>query len=121
MVQSRPREIVWQRGRQAASSLLSFSSSNPPFARELKLPDWDQSNRLVWPPKQESIASIFMSTIDHPGATWWDRNQQEQQKQPEQDFDAAYHMREARHTAAAQCRRGVHSWWYNEKEMSLNG
>jgi hypothetical protein len=56
-----------------ARRLESFSVSNPSLAEELKLPDWQQSNKLVWPPPQKPLGVLMAESMSfaHPGGDWW--------------------------------------------------
>jgi hypothetical protein len=42
-----------------ARGLTDFSRDDPPVARDLKLPSWSESNKLIWPPPQPSLGVII--------------------------------------------------------------
>jgi hypothetical protein len=47
-----------------ARNLSSFSRDEPPFAKELKLPDWHQSNRFVWPPPKIPLSVLVARSMN---------------------------------------------------------
>jgi hypothetical protein len=49
-----------------ARNLLSFSRDEPSFARDLKLPDWHNGNRLVWPPPKTPLAVMVAESMTPP-------------------------------------------------------
>jgi hypothetical protein len=46
-----------------ARNLSSFSRDEPSFAKELKLPDWHNCNRLVWPPPQIPLSVLVATSM----------------------------------------------------------
>ena len=43
----------------AARNLEEFTAANPSIAESLQLPDWEQSDRMAWPPPKPSLAVRF--------------------------------------------------------------
>jgi hypothetical protein len=60
-----------------ARNLDGFTRDEPSITKELRLPDWDQSNKLAWPRPQTPLAVLAVqgvaAAVDHPGDNWWRR------------------------------------------------
>jgi hypothetical protein len=58
-----------------ARNLDGFTRDEPSITKELRLPDWDQSNKLAWPRAQATLGLLVLqgmaAAVDHPGANWW--------------------------------------------------
>ncbi len=59
-----------------ARELGGFSRVQPSLSKQLQLPDWQQSDRLIYPPPRPSPAAAYAATLapaygDHRGANWW--------------------------------------------------
>jgi hypothetical protein len=59
-----------------ARELGGFNREQPSLTKQLQLPDWDNSAKLLYPPPQPSIAAAYAETMapangDHRGANWW--------------------------------------------------
>jgi hypothetical protein len=46
-----------------ARDLTSFSAVSPPLSEHLKLPDFEHSDRLVFPPPQPSLAAVYAMSM----------------------------------------------------------
>jgi hypothetical protein len=53
-----------------ARNLSSFSSADPSLAKELKIPDFERSNRMTYPPHRPPDWLNVMPVAYHPGADW---------------------------------------------------
>jgi hypothetical protein len=100
-----------------ARNLASFSTARPSIMKELKLPHFDHSDRMVWPPPSTPLAvlaSQAMPAPPHSGGDWWrGRDERAAAQRAEQARVAAYYEeqarqreeREEREAAEAQARR----------------
>jgi hypothetical protein len=67
-VSTRLREV-----ELVARNLRGFTQGEPPISKELRLPDWEQSNKLAWPPPQTPLGVLVaqsMAAVDHPSGRW---------------------------------------------------
>lgn len=96
-----------------ARGLESFSRDNPSLTQELKLPDWEQSTKLAWPPPQPSLGKIMAQTMAvpyHPGAAWAEHAHEraaavrEEQERVADYYEAQARRREERENAETQKR-----------------
>jgi len=71
--QSRPAGVALHlTGAEAtARGLESLSAQNPSVAKELKVPDWTNSAKLVWPVPMAVLTSLIAPPAFHPGPDWW--------------------------------------------------
>jgi hypothetical protein len=76
-----------------ARDLESFNIASPSIAKELKLPDWSCSAKLVWPPPSPPLSSLVAPPVAaHLGADWWrGREQRAATQHSESDRVAAYY------------------------------
>ena len=49
-----------------ARNLGSFTRSNPSLINAVKLPDWANSDRMVWPPPQAPLAALLAASMAPP-------------------------------------------------------
>jgi hypothetical protein len=67
-----------------ARGLEAFSRDyRPEIAKAVVLPDFVESNRTVWPPKQPSMAVAYAETLmvpPHPGSHWADDDVRRQRR-----------------------------------------
>jgi hypothetical protein len=56
-----PRRLVGP--ELAARNLEGFSTADPSILRELKLPDFEHSVRMAWPPPRTSMGAAFAATM----------------------------------------------------------
>jgi hypothetical protein len=49
-----------------ARKLKSFSRSEPPVVDGVKLPDWSQSDRMIWPPRKVPLSVIVATSMMPP-------------------------------------------------------
>ena len=57
-----------------ARGLNNFSRADPPITKAVQLPGWTNSEKMVWPPPQPSLAvqvATSMTFSQHPGDHWW--------------------------------------------------
>ncbi len=92
-----------RRLRQAelvARGLNNFSRDDPPISKAVVLPDWTNSEKMVWPPPQPSLAvqvAMSMTFGQHPGDHWWQqREERTAALRAEQERVAAYYEEMAR-------------------------
>ena len=94
-----------------ARGLDNFSRADPPITKAVQLPDWTNSEKMVWPPPQPSLAvqvAASMTFSQHPGDDWWQqREERTAALRAEQERVAAYYeemarQREERENAEAQ-------------------
>jgi hypothetical protein len=87
-----------------ARKLAAFSRDEPSITKELRLPNWEQSEKMAWPPPQVPLGVLVAQSMvpaAHPGRDWWrakegearaQRERQEREEQEEQaKRDAAFH------------------------------
>jgi len=93
-----------------ARGLNNFSRVDPPITKAVQLPDWTNSEKMVWPPPQPSFAllvAMSMTYGPHPGDNWWQESKERAQAlRAEQErvaafYDAQARQREEREHAAA--------------------
>ena len=53
-----------------ARGLPSFSFTEPPIARGVQLPDYERSNRMAWPVREQPSLPVTPAMVSHPGADW---------------------------------------------------
>jgi hypothetical protein len=79
----------------AARGLESFTTANPSIAQTVQLPDWEQSDRMVWPPPSTPFAVLAVQAMPapaHPGGGWWKyREERTAALRAEQERVAAYY------------------------------
>ena len=46
-----------------ARGLDNFSRADPPITKAVQLPDWTNSEKMVWPPPQPSLAAVFAMSM----------------------------------------------------------
>jgi predicted transcriptional regulator len=117
-----PRRLVGP--ELAARGLERFSAADPSIARELRLPDFEHSVRMAWPPPRPSMVAVFAATVPasnrrFSGDWWKDTEDGAASRRAEQQQMADYYARttaeqearenaEAReHFAAHQPKKGV--------------
>jgi hypothetical protein len=65
-----------------ARNLAGFTRDQPSITNELRLPDWDQPNKLARPPPQTPLAVLAVqgmaAAVDHQGGNWWQRRDERQ-------------------------------------------
>ena len=59
----------------AARGLESFGTADPPIAKSVRLPDWDEPTKFAWPPPTPSLAVRVVADVarmlpPHGGANW---------------------------------------------------
>jgi hypothetical protein len=81
---------------------------------EIQLPDWEQQNKLMWPPDRHVDYSQVVPTFRHPGGDWWRvKEEEEARKRAEATRHEAEHQqqegcnRELPARAADDRRRGI--------------
>ena len=83
-----------------ARNLDAYSRDNPPLAEKLKLPDWDDPTKLVFPPPQTPLAVLAaqsMAFAPHSGENWWqDREARAASQRAENERVAAYNEEQHR-------------------------
>jgi hypothetical protein len=47
----------------AARDLASFSTSDPSISTSLRLPDWENSDRMAWPPPKTPLALLVAASV----------------------------------------------------------
>jgi hypothetical protein len=81
-----------------ARNLGGFTRDRPSITNELKLPDWDQSNKLAWPPPQTPLAVLAVqgmaAAVDHAGDNWWQRRAGRQRSHMEQEGSGSSEARQ---------------------------
>jgi hypothetical protein len=91
-----------------------FTRDRPSIAATLRLPDFEHSDRMVWPPPSTLLAVLAsqgMAAPPHAGGDWWrGREERAAAQRGEQARVAAYYedmerQREEREAAEAQARR----------------
>lgn len=103
----------------AARGLERFSTADPSIARELKLPDFEHSVRMAWPPPRPSMVAAFAATMlpdsdrRFSGDWWEEREQGAARQRAEQQRIADYYARttkeqEDRENAEARERFAAH-------------
>jgi hypothetical protein len=98
-----------------ARGLESFSTSDPPIAKAVQLPDWGHSGRTAWPPPTTPLGVLVsMPILPHPGANWHAALEQRDAARAEEHarviahYDAMARQREEREAAEAEARaRGM--------------
>lgn len=112
-----PRRLVGP--ELAARNLEGFSTADPSILRELKLPDFEHSVRMAWPPPRTSMgAAAFAATMvpvsdrRFSGEWWKDREEAARQRAQQQSM-ADYYSRmtkeqEDRENAEARERFAAH-------------
>jgi hypothetical protein len=89
-----------------ARDLESFTRDAPSITKELRLPDWEQPTKTVWPRPQTPLAVLAMQgmpALPHPGANWWQgREQRATAQRVEQERVAAYYG-DQRRAARERC------------------
>jgi hypothetical protein len=67
-----------------ARNLDGFTRDRPSITNELKLWDWDQPNKLAWPPPQTPLGLMVLqgmaAAVDHPGGDWWQQRDERLRK-----------------------------------------
>lgn len=65
-----------------ARGLDGFTRFEPSIAADLKLPDWGEPTKFVWPPPQTLLALLAVkgmeAAVDHAGDNWWQRRGERQ-------------------------------------------
>ena len=93
-----------------ARGLDNFSRAYPPITKAVQLPDWTNSEKMIWPPPQPSLAvqvAMSMTYGPHPGADWWQESKARAQAMREEHarviehYDAMERAREERENAEA--------------------
>jgi len=93
-----------------ARGLNNFSRADPPIAKAVQLPDWTNSETMVWPPPQPSLAvqvAMSMTFSQHPGDHWWQQREEraeamlEEQERVAAFYEAQARQREERENAEA--------------------
>jgi hypothetical protein len=93
-----------------ARGLDNFSRADPPITKAVQLPDWTNSEKMIWPPPQPSLAVQVATTMTygpHPGANWWQESKaraqamREEQERVAAFYEAQARQREEREHAAA--------------------
>ena len=94
----------------AARGLEKFTAADPSITRELKLPDFEHSDRMAWPPRQTLEPALFSPVSASPrySADWGlaaeeeARASRERQERAEQEAEARTNWRGPR-------------WWKGER------
>jgi hypothetical protein len=78
----------------------NFSRVDPPITKAVQLPDWANSEKMVWPPPKPSLAvqvATSMTYGSQPGANWWQESKDRAQAmRAEQERVAAFYEAQAR-------------------------
>lgn len=84
---------------QTARGLKAFSASTPSILKNVQLPDWNDSKKMLWPKPRPSAASILALAMAPPAydpkysPEWWkaghEKNRAEAERQKEEDAAAA--------------------------------
>ena len=85
-----------------ARGLDNFSRADPPITKAVQLPDWTNSEKMVWPPPRPSLAvqvATSMTYGPNPGADWWQESKDRAQAMREE------HARVIEHYDAMECER----------------
>jgi hypothetical protein len=102
-----------------ARGLDNFSRADPPITKAVQLPDWTNSEKMLWPPPNQSLAvqvATSMTYSSHPGANWWQESKERAQAMREEHarvidhYDSMARAREEREAAevrAVQERRAA--------------
>jgi hypothetical protein len=94
-----------------ARGLDNFSRADPPIIKAVQLPDWTNSEKMIWPPPQPSLAvqvATSMTYGSQPGANWWQESKDRAQAMREEHarviehYDAMEREREEREAAEAR-------------------
>ena len=58
-----------------ARNLDGFTRDELSITDEVRLEDWDQPNKLAWPPPQTPLGVLVLqgmaAAVDHRGDNWW--------------------------------------------------
>jgi hypothetical protein len=93
-----------------ARGLDNFSRADPPITKAVRLPDWTNSEKMVWPLPEPSLAVLVATSLihhAHPGANWWQESKERAQAMREEHarvidhYDAMARAREERENAEA--------------------
>jgi hypothetical protein len=111
MAQRLPASIVvCAKVELVARGLDNFSRADPPITKAVQLPDWTNSEKMIWPPPQPSLAvqvATSMTFSQHPGDHWWQESKDRAQAMREEHarviehYDAMEREREERENAEA--------------------
>ena len=67
-----------------------FTRDQPSITNELRLRDWDQPNKLAWPPPQTPLALLVLqgmaAAVEHPGDNWWQQRDEKSEAQKRGNF-----------------------------------
>jgi hypothetical protein len=94
-----------------ARGLDNFSRADPPIAKAVQLPDWTNSEKMVWPPPKPSLAvqvATSMTFSQHPGDDWWQQREERtaalraEQERVIEHYDAMEREREEHEAAEAR-------------------
>jgi hypothetical protein len=99
-----------------ARGLTDFAPWQPSISKTIRLPEWEESDRLAWPPPTPSFAATYATTMVPPSdprysADWWkfiDQNNAERAKITQRrQQDEEQRQLESRRAYEASLRRGV--------------
>jgi hypothetical protein len=75
-----------------ARGLKQFSASSPSILKQTTLPDFADSQRQLWPPSQQSIATMVTSSPayqDRYSPDWWQQGKNFRQQEEARQHQAA--------------------------------
>lgn len=86
---------------QKARGVADFSPANPAIAKELRLPDWQDASRMIWPPPEVPFAVIATAAVAgvqrHVGPNWFEGKQERAAtRRAESERVAAYYNKQQR-------------------------
>ena len=80
---SAPADVKLRLREVELRNLEGFTRDPPSITKELRLLDWEESNKLAWPPQQTPLGVLVAqgmgTAVDHPGDNWW-RQRHERQR-----------------------------------------
>jgi hypothetical protein len=79
-----------------ARGLKGFGPSDPSIAREVKLPDFEQSNKTAWPPPKVPLGvdfaqSMMIPATPYANAEWWKGIEERERQKREIDVEMVKH------------------------------
>ena len=67
-----------------ARNLEGLTRDTPSITKELRLPDWKESDKLAWPPRQTPLGVLVAqgmgAAVDHPGDNRWQQRDERLRK-----------------------------------------